>query len=677
MEVSVYTTPMTLIHSVTELFRRIEAVTYDLTRPFRSILYSQPLTTCFILMGMFIIICFLPLICFGDEYNQAFLKKSPNLQLYYECNYEKWLLVSILVTAPMLIEWVLDRKQAVASPAELSQWISRIILIIALFGPNLVMLCVLSGPKEAMNPYLAQLQLSLFYSQQIVIIGSLFCTMFFHRMENVHNVEDRLGLSVEHCTIHFLLMLVIGKLILFIAILDKSYYYPCTIVACIVIVLAILQAVIVLIVLLKFLWRQTIDLAFQSHEHMSDFYHLLAILLFLISDFTCISLSQQVTDINPKTFQCHKHNCNFVQFTVRFLYIQVGLTFFLTVIPSRCYALLAEIKQAKLTTRLNLIRYVSHEMRTPLNTAFLGLGMLSTEIQAVKDKINKLSTGIFRNNSRSNTTDNQDTYSIINLSTAHTIQGLSPLPANRHMFGSFTFANLDTRNTGNNTTAAGPAQQRRVQELLQNVLSMEDLEDMMDTVRQVQDSCKVTLRSQSAFKSFILLLIFQVALETLNDLLTFDKLDENKLVIEVDEIEPYNFVLEAAKPFEINAKQGDITFSVSCKDADEGWTRLAFIKADKFKLSQVLRNLCSNALKFTLPHGTVEVSIAMIAAGQSQYLGRDAGTALRVSVTDSGAGISIENQRKLFGQYVQFNAAALQQGKGSGLGLWISKYVTC
>lgn len=46
---------------------------------------------------------------------------------------------------------------------------------------------------------------------------------------------------------------------------------------------------------------------------------------------------------------------------------------------------------------------------------------------------------------------------------------------------------------------------------------------------------------------------------------------------------------------------------------------------------------------------------------------------LRITVTDTGYGISKENQTKLFGQYVQFNAAALQQGKGSGLGLWISK----
>jgi signal transduction histidine kinase len=45
----------------------------------------------------------------------------------------------------------------------------------------------------------------------------------------------------------------------------------------------------------------------------------------------------------------------------------------------------------------------------------------------------------------------------------------------------------------------------------------------------------------------------------------------------------------------------------------------------------------------------------------------------RFSVSDTGVGISKENQRKLFGQYVQFDAAALQHGKGSGLGLWISK----
>ena len=53
--------------------------------------------------------------------------------------------------------------------------------------------------------------------------------------------------------------------------------------------------------------------------------------------------------------------------------------------------------------------------------------------------------------------------------------------------------------------------------------------------------------------------------------------------------------------------------------------------------------------------------------------GFSATAVLRVEIIDSGAGISKENQKKLFGQYVQFNVNALQAGEGSGLGLWISK----
>lgn len=43
-----------------------------------------------------------------------------------------------------------------------------------------------------------------------------------------------------------------------------------------------------------------------------------------------------------------------------------------------------------------------------------------------------------------------------------------------------------------------------------------------------------------------------------------------------------------------------------------------------------------------------------------------------VEVIDSGAGISLENQKKLFNSVVQFHANAQQAGGGSGLGLWIS-----
>jgi signal transduction histidine kinase len=156
-----------------------------------------------------------------------------------------------------------------------------------------------------------------------------------------------------------------------------------------------------------------------------------------------------------------------------------------------------------------------------------------------------------------------------------------------------------------------------------------------------------------------------VALETLNDMLTFDKIDENKLVLELEPVNPYNLVNEVMKPFQINAKDAGVSLSLQCAEAENNFIDSSDrdVNVDKFKINQVLRNLLSNALKFTPRDGEVNMLV------ETRYENK----CVRLSVVDSGCGISKENQTKLFGQYVQFNASALQQGKGSGLGLWISK----
>ena len=105
------------------------------------------------------------------------------------------------------------------------------------------------------------------------------------------------------------------------------------------------------------------------------------------------------------------------------------------------------------------------------------------------------------------------------------------------------------------------------------------------------------------------------------------------------------------------------------------------ILADQYKLRQVVRNLVSNALKFTSKPGTVKVVVDVISADSDEVarlLADIKGMAkscfyLRISVTDSGCGISKENQAQLFGGIIQFNPGQLQQGKGTGLGLFISK----
>jgi signal transduction histidine kinase len=171
-------------------------------------------------------------------------------------------------------------------------------------------------------------------------------------------------------------------------------------------------------------------------------------------------------------------------------------------------------------------------------------------------------------------------------------------------------------------------------------------------------------------------------------MLTFDKIDENKLVIEVGEVNPWFLVRDVMKPFQINARDAGVILKTECLQSETDWFNKFALRADKFKLNQVLRNFLSNALKFTPSKGTVTVTVEMrrfpnvnnsaqknisISSVRIEDEVSSDGNIVRFSVKDTGCGISRENQKLLFGQYVQFDAGALQQGKGSGLGLWIAK----
>ena len=124
-------------------------------------------------------------------------------------------------------------------------------------------------------------------------------------------------------------------------------------------------------------------------------------------------------------------------------------------------------------------------------------------------------------------------------------------------------------------------------------------------------------------------------------------------------------------------------------------------------LFQVIRNVLSNAVKFSYTGGTVEVVLSvrddeknfrreermaranhfMMSSflNSSRYQihpdsslnnsGNKTGKFVRIDVKDSGYGISADNVKKLFTEVIQFEAKAQQGGGGSGLGLWISKRI--
>jgi signal transduction histidine kinase/CheY-like chemotaxis protein len=89
----------------------------------------------------------------------------------------------------------------------------------------------------------------------------------------------------------------------------------------------------------------------------------------------------------------------------------------------------------------------------------------------------------------------------------------------------------------------------------------------------------------------------------------------------------------------------------------------AYVTADPARLRQVLLNLVSNAVKFTT-QGSVTVK-----AGWRP----DDGGRLRVHVSDTGPGISAQDQRRLFHRFSQIDGSNTRQFGGAGLGLAISK----
>ena len=83
--------------------------------------------------------------------------------------------------------------------------------------------------------------------------------------------------------------------------------------------------------------------------------------------------------------------------------------------------------------------------------------------------------------------------------------------------------------------------------------------------------------------------------------------------------------------------------------------------ADRDKLTQIVVNLLSNALKFTPAGGSIAVNV------------RDAGGMVSLSVTDTGRGIPPERLEEIFEPFVQVERSALAAGEGVGLGLAISR----
>ena len=155
----------------------------------------------------------------------------------------------------------------------------------------------------------------------------------------------------------------------------------------------------------------------------------------------------------------------------------------------------------------------------------------------------------------------------------------------------------------------------------------------------------------------------QALMGLINNILDFSKVDAGKLDIEKIDFTLDDIFINLANLLGMNARDKGIEL-IFDYTADVPQR----LKGDPLRLAQILINLTNNALKFTR-EGEIKVKVEVMAKEEQNVT-------LRVSVSDTGIGISAEQQNKLFHAFSQVDASTTRKYGGTGLGLVICERLT-
>lgn len=156
-----------------------------------------------------------------------------------------------------------------------------------------------------------------------------------------------------------------------------------------------------------------------------------------------------------------------------------------------------------------------------------------------------------------------------------------------------------------------------------------------------------------------------ILLNLINDILDVSKIEAGQL-----KLNPQPFCLKHLVDglfalYQPQAQQKNITFKYDISPTLE----IGYL-ADDLRLRQILTNLISNAIKFTAQGS---VSLRVMEAPNHEILESDHRAWLRFEIQDTGKGISLEQQHRLFKKFSQADDTITRQFGGTGLGLTISE----
>jgi PAS domain S-box-containing protein len=149
-----------------------------------------------------------------------------------------------------------------------------------------------------------------------------------------------------------------------------------------------------------------------------------------------------------------------------------------------------------------------------------------------------------------------------------------------------------------------------------------------------------------------------------DDILMLTTAEADRLALDISTVDLAEFLPPVIEPQRHQAEERGLDFAI---DIDAG---LPFINTDPGRLRQLIGSLLSNAVKFTSV-GAVSIAVSVVEPGD------DEPAAVEFAVTDTGPGISPEDQERIFSPFEQLGdeSRSMSMTRGTGLGLTIAREV--
>jgi signal transduction histidine kinase len=138
----------------------------------------------------------------------------------------------------------------------------------------------------------------------------------------------------------------------------------------------------------------------------------------------------------------------------------------------------------------------------------------------------------------------------------------------------------------------------------------------------------------------------------IDDILDIPKIEQGKMNLDLKDINPEKEIKEVVKSLEYSAQEKKLRLSFEAQET-------ALINVDRNRLKQVLINIIGNSIKYTF-QGEIKVKVSV----------QDKNLIIRVS--DTGIGMTAEEQRGLFQKFYRVRSRETEKVIGTGLGLWIT-----